>query len=158
MRVKFLGFRFECSSVISLKKYFKAIEAENFSTRKLGIYERYYLANTTFNPKYFVGLFVTVKDQKKFCELTKKKGKLCIKVNNLKDNSTLMHFNFFVMNKETGFGLFQHYHNSCSANQFGLFNNRIYNSQKKVLLYLNQIKKIHQSCSPKIHINNKVKP
>lgn len=32
-----------------------------------------------------------------------------------------MDFNFFLINKNTGYGLYQHYHNSFSINQFGLF-------------------------------------
>jgi hypothetical protein len=32
-----------------------------------------------------------------------------------------MDFNFFIINKNNGLCLYQHYHNSCSANQFGYF-------------------------------------
>ena len=44
---------------------------------------------------------------------------MSVKVNALDHDSNLMEFNFFVYNKTTGAGLYQYYHQSCSANSFG---------------------------------------
>lgn len=42
------------------------------------------------------------------------------------ENTSVIDFNFFIVHKETAKGLYSHYHNSCSINQFGLFLRRQY--------------------------------
>jgi len=73
---------------------------------------------------YYKGLVVTVKDQKTFCKLQEaNNGEITIEVENLNEendkNNRLMEFNFFILNKSNGFGLYQHYHNSCGVSVFG---------------------------------------
>lgn len=65
------------------------------------------------------GLVVTVKDQKAFCKLIEDRGRLVINVENLQGEDKLMEFNFFVINKTNGVGLYQQYHHSCSLGVFG---------------------------------------
>jgi len=61
------------------------------------------------NPSYYKGLVVTVKDQKAFCKLLEgNAGDITIEVENLDEKERLMEFNFFVLNKSNGFGLYQH--------------------------------------------------
>ncbi len=89
---------------------------------KLGEHNRYIFFNTSHSNNYYVGMLLTVKEQKMFCELTNSSGSLVVKVNELDGNSNLMDFNFFVINKNTGMGMYQYYHQSCSLNSFGYFN------------------------------------
>ena len=71
---------------------------------------------------YIFGLVVTIKDQRKYCELVVQSGgNQIIDVKNLAQNSKLMEFNFFVIDKKTGAGVFQHYHNSLSLSGLGYF-------------------------------------
>lgn len=91
-------------------------------SHKLGEHNRYIFFNTSHSTKYYVGMLLTVKDQKTFCELTNTSGNFVVKVNELDSNSNLMDFNFFVINKITGLGMYQYYHQSCSLNSFGYFN------------------------------------
>lgn len=127
MKVNFMGFSISCTSAITLNDFFEYLEKKKSTKYNLGTYDRLYFVNTTANDNYHVGLFVTVKDQKKFCELSKKDDKLEIIVNNIGKNRNLMDFNFFIVNKKNGLGIYQYYHNSCSTNQFCYFCNRIYN-------------------------------
>lgn len=69
---------------------------------------------------YYTGLLLTAKDYKRFCELDKT-GPLKINVREASDGTSLIDFNFFVVNKATGRGLYQHYRGSCWVNAFGDF-------------------------------------
>lgn len=42
-------------------------------------------------------------------------------MNETGDGESLMEFNYFVIHKSSFRGMYQHYHQSCSINQFGLF-------------------------------------
>ncbi|MGE8451384.1 MAG: hypothetical protein ACN6OP_12335 [Pseudomonadales bacterium] len=75
--------------------------------------------DSTAVPGFVVGLVVTVKDQKSFCELVQDKGNFVVSVTNLVGANKLMEFNFFVVNKSNGHGLYQHYFQSCSPGTFG---------------------------------------
>jgi len=125
MQVRFLGFSFSTeSTTLGLDDYIDHIVRNHGETHELGEHNRILFFNTTHSKNYYVGLLVTVKDQKTFCQLVKKSGHLVVKVNELDDDSNLMDFNFFVLHKTTGFGIYQYYHQSCSVNSFGYFNNR----------------------------------
>lgn len=75
--------------------------------------------DTATNKDFVLGLIVTVKDQKTFCELVNAKGNFVIAVSNLKGKNKLMEFNFFIINKTNGHGIYQHYFQSCSPGTFG---------------------------------------
>ncbi len=83
--------------------------------------KRMFKINLNFNNDYFVGLFLTIKDHKKFCQLKNESGKLTLKVSSTDPDANLMDFNFFAIHKQTGAGIYQHYHQSCSLNQFCIF-------------------------------------
>ncbi|PJL17707.1 hypothetical protein B9Y66_02765 [Stenotrophomonas maltophilia] len=77
--------------------------------------------DSTANAEFVVGMVVTVKDQKSFCELVQDKGNFVVSVTNLVGANKLMEFNFFVINKSNGHGLYQHYFHSCSPGTFGSY-------------------------------------
>lgn len=125
MQVRFLGFSFstDCATV-SLDDYINHMVTKHGQSHEISEHKRFLFFNTTHSKNYYVGLLVTVKDQKTFCELVNKLGKLVVKVNELDANSSLMDFNFFVIHKTTGFGMYQYYHQSFSLNSFGYFNSQ----------------------------------
>ena len=123
MQVRFLGFSFSInSSSLSLKDYINHMISQHELSHKLGEHNRYLYFNTSHSNNYYVGMLLTVKEQKMFCELSNSSGNFVVKVNELDGSSNLMDFNFFVINKNTGMGMYQYYHQSCSVNSFGLFN------------------------------------
>jgi hypothetical protein len=125
MQVRFLGFGFSTESkTLTLNDYIQYMAGKKNQAFQLGEHNRFLFFNSDHSSKYHVGLLVTVKDQRTFCELVNDKGKMLVKVNELDDDSNLMDFNFFVINKVTGLGMYQHYHQSCSMNAFGFFNYR----------------------------------
>jgi hypothetical protein len=122
MHVRFLGFNFTAEgSGLTLQSFADYIHAQRGRSHELGPHKRLLFVNSTHSSGYYVGLLVTVKDQKTFCELVESGGKLTVKVNALDADSNLMDFNFFVLNKSNGLGLYQYYHQSCSLNSFGYY-------------------------------------
>jgi hypothetical protein len=84
--------------------------------------ERRFYVDAISDQDFFRGLVVTVKDQKAFCELVGNEGgSFIISVKNLEGDSKLMEFNFFVVNKKNGLGIYQHYHQSCTPNTFASY-------------------------------------
>lgn len=66
--------------------------------------------------KYYTGLVLTFKNQKKNCLSKIKDGKFEIKVEDLKGDDKLVSFNFFCINKISFKGLYLYYRGSCSLN------------------------------------------
>lgn len=120
MLVRSYGFSIAAgNSEISLDDLFASLVAtsgdEDTSQRNV----RRIFVDTKTNNDFVLGLVVTVKDQKTFCELVNEKGNFVIAVSNLKGKNKLMEFNFFVINKSNGLGIYQHYFQSCSPGTFG---------------------------------------
>lgn len=125
MQVRFLGFRFTTDApTLTLQTFANYVQSNHGVGFESGAHKRLLFINSTFDKNYYVGLFVTVKDQKTFCELVSKGGKLVVKVNELDKQSDLMDFNFFVINKNNGLCLYQYYHQSCSLSSFGFYNSK----------------------------------
>lgn len=132
MQVRLLGFSFFVDAPnLSLDSFVKYIQSKHGDKHELGAHNRLLFLNSDHNKQYHVGLLVTVKDQKTFCELVDNGGKLMVKVNELDDDSSLMDFNFFVINKSNGLGLYQYYHQSCSLNSFGYYNAKRFGEHRK---------------------------
>lgn len=121
MLVRLVGFQLkvEGKGGLSLASFSNSLAAVNPREPDGNGSRRLLFLNNQHHPDYCAGLVVTVKDHRTYCELVNSGGSLLVKVNELDHDSSLMEFNFFVFNKATGAGLYQHYHQSCSANSFG---------------------------------------
>lgn len=121
MLVRLVGFQFKVDGTgnLSLRSLAAALAAVNPGSPTENDSKRLLFLNNKHHPDYYAGLVVTVKDHRTYCELVNAGGNLLVKVNELDHNSNLMDFNFFVFHAKTGAGLYQHYHQSCSANSFG---------------------------------------
>jgi len=134
MKVRFLGFSFSTGNGISLEQFLSLMGKQSEYEIDRGEHKRILMIRDLKGKDYYVGLLVTIKDNKKFCELVDEGGELKVFVTTISDNSHLMEFNFFVINKNTGFGIYQHYHNSCSFNQFGYLASGVYNDTKESII------------------------
>ncbi|HVP83736.1 MAG TPA: hypothetical protein VMS78_03340 [Rhizomicrobium sp.] len=123
MKVRFQGFVFNAGDGITLDE-FANILVGNSSEKTQHLFNehnRIFLFENKSDAEFYTGLMITIKDQKTFCELQEIGGKFKIKVSELEKGSQLMDFNFFVLHRKTFAGVYQHYHASCSAPQFGYF-------------------------------------
>jgi hypothetical protein len=116
------GFEIETDSQdVTISKLMAHLAAHSGEPDKSRTVERRIFFDEATNKNYYLGLVVTVKDQKRFCRLENNEGQIKITVENLKGDDKLMEFNFFVVNKRNGVGLYQHYHQSCGLNVFGTY-------------------------------------
>lgn len=134
MKVRLYGFELEAESksvsIDDLLTYFANRHGKPDNSRSI---ERRIFVDTTTNSSYYIGLVVTVKDQKRFCRLEDSKGQIKITVENLTGSEKLMEFNFFVISKKNGIGLYQHYHQSCGLTVFGGYLMSHYNAIRERL-------------------------
>lgn len=120
MKVRMYGFEIESESAsVPIAKLMDHLARNTGKPDQSHSIERRIFLDETTNINYYLGLVVTVKDQKRFCRLENNKGQIKITVENLTGDDKLMEFNFFVINKKNGIGLYQHYHQSCGLNVFG---------------------------------------
>lgn len=79
------------------------------------------------NNGYYAGLILTIKNMKKFVTLIDKKAEITLDIHELNSNEKIADFNFFIINPQTGLGMYQHYHNSCSLATFNSISRKFYN-------------------------------
>lgn len=87
--------------------------------------------------QYVSGVILTVKDLRKFCKLVKNKQEVNLEIHKLQRNEQVADFNFFTIDSQSGYGMYQHYHHSCSLNMFNLINAKRYDEQRRELLRQN---------------------
>lgn len=123
MKVKMFGFSLEEGDGIAMDDFIAHLSnvssddhEYDFSGR-----QRLFLFEDSDDDAFQAGLFVTIKDHKKFCKLLREQGVVTIRVDELGDDESLMEFNFFILNKNNATGLYLYYHASCSLGQFGAF-------------------------------------
>lgn len=128
MKVRVFGIEFICGDGITTAEFFEHMIKSKTQEVDFHGYMRYlYLKK---QDDYFVGLFVTTKDHKKFMEMSSAGGNVEIVARDVTKGAALADFNFFVVHALTGRGLYQHYHHSCSFTQFGSFTKDFYDSFK----------------------------
>jgi hypothetical protein len=117
MKANILGFWWEVGDAIPLADlfaYLKGIDEEKYA----GHNRLLFIGETD---KYHTGLFLTSKTHKKFCELKKSGQTHKINVRKAEAGASLIDFNFFLVHKLTGRGLYQFYHHSCHPKVFTRF-------------------------------------
>lgn len=116
--LKNYGFSFSTAkSDIELATFFSSLVGANIefpirtdSSRKIIIDQ---------DSKYVYGTVITIKNQKKFTSLVNNGNSLEIKVSDLSKLEKIAEFNFLLINKENGMGIYQYHHGSCTAPNFG---------------------------------------
>lgn len=69
--------------------------------------------------RYFYGVVITMKNQRSFASLISKDGSFKVKISNLAELEKIAEFNFFVISKLNGFGLYQYHYGACTLPNFG---------------------------------------
>ena len=121
MHVRTFGISVKATNAVTLTELFESMKNRSGQSDSSKSNLRRIFLDIQSHPEFFDGLVATIKDQKTFCELEDKDGNITIKVENLEASKKLMEHNFFIVNKVTGRGLYQHYHHSCSPGVFGSY-------------------------------------
>ena len=130
MKVKYLGFEISTEkNLISIRDFIE----NNLIFELKDILKRNVFIDCSHS-NYYKGLILTVKDQKAFCRLQGGIDDLEIKVENLSGGDELIEFNFFVINKKTGKGLYQFYYQSTSLSKFKEILKRQFLGYRAILL------------------------
>jgi hypothetical protein len=128
MKVNLYGFTLTPGAGITLADFQDYLEQQSSSPKLWQGKQRIFVTRKLND--YAEGLFITIKDQKRYCELRKVADSFEVKVRDLEAGTQLMDFNYFVWNTTTGRGLYQHYWQSCAHNRFGLFLHQAYAALK----------------------------
>lgn len=128
MRVRLLGFEWRFGAGISCDDLFEHLETIKETQVKFrGRNRLLYLGESG---DYHVGIFLTYRSQRRTCELKTEKGIYKISVRSLEKGTSLVDFNFFVIHRHTGRGIYQQYHGSCGFHKFSGFVREQYNQLK----------------------------
>lgn len=128
MKIVFQAFHWSCQSqIFGLKDFLYELCKSNGKSgnRITYLFE---------DEKYWIGLVLTIKDMKKFVTLQESKQEIKLEIHELSKNEKITDFNFFVIDHNTGYGLYQYYHQSCSLNAFNYIVKSCYNK------YVNEVR------------------
>ena len=113
MKMSFQAFLWECKSqALNLEDFLSMLKVMNGRVNKN---RAIYLIDDT---GLWKGVILTIKDLKKFTKLVRSQQEIKLNIHELDDNEQVADFNFFVIDCKKGYGLYQHYHYSCSLNLF----------------------------------------
>jgi hypothetical protein len=121
MKVRLTGLTLmieRAGSAVSIESFARHVGVNATELDTAGEQKRLLFMNADHDADYFVGLVVTVKDHRAYCELVAAGGAMKLRVSELAEDSRHMDFNFFVIHKKTLNALYQHYHQSCSVGSF----------------------------------------
>ena len=126
MKIVFQAFHWDCQCpAFSLVSFLHELNQMNGTKIKQRIL--YFIKE---DDDLWVGLVLTIKDMRKFVTLVESREELKLDVHELSEGEKIADFNFFVIRPESGFGLYQHYHHSCSLNLFNYLVKKRYNGMR----------------------------
>lgn len=112
MKVRVYGFEWKLGEGISIEDFcmhLNSLPGPPASKRVIAIYDI---------GEYFGGVIVSIKDMKTFCKMKHDGSNFTIEPQALEKNTSIADFNFFILNKITNKGLYQHYHHSAATTSF----------------------------------------
>lgn len=119
MQIKILGFAWEAPAPLTAAKLTTSLKTQSGTQFSFGGFER--IAYWKKASNVLAGMLITIKDQKRYCELKKAGKGLRIVARAIDEGSQAADFNFVVINEDSGKGLMTYYHGSWSLSQFCLW-------------------------------------
>ncbi len=119
MKIRFQGFELAVrGNRIIWDEYIGYLVARTGRETFFRPFDRIICIDPARNDDYIRGLFVTIKNQKRFCEIKQSDGRFELMAHDLQEGNRIADFNFFIINQATHKGIYQYYHQSCSLSQF----------------------------------------
>lgn len=115
MKLRVRGFEWRTGDAITpgdFLQYLQEISAREYGGQILTV---------TQQGDWWAGLLLTDREARAFCKKVRRGTTFTVLPEHLADNTTVVDFNFFLVNPTTGRGLYQHYQHSPTVNQFCLF-------------------------------------
>ena len=110
---KNFGFSFSTSkSDIPLSNFLSALIGKSIEfSMKSGNVRRIIIDQSD---DFFCGVVITLKDQRSYASLVDDQGQVKVKISDLADLEKIAEFNFWVINKLNGFGMYQYHYGACT--------------------------------------------
>ena len=133
MRARLFGFKLTLGA-INLDDFFA-----NLATLREIEFKHIYehrLIYVSQRDDFHLGLLLNAKTLRRYCELLEvkegdEKKSMAVNIRKLEEGKRVVDFNFFVVHKQTGRGLYLHYHGSCGTSGFFSFLKRRYDDLRK---------------------------
>lgn len=115
MRVKNYGFALRLHTAGAVARYLTHIAAQD---EEIPFYGQNRILRLEPVGDYWLGVVLTIRNQKSFFELKRSTNGIRISRASVGEDG-LLEFNFFVVNPESGLGIYQHYYHSMGLTAFG---------------------------------------
>lgn len=79
------------------------------------------MAISDVDEDYYTGLFLSIRDARSFCKIQREGRAFKVTHEELEADESIVHFNFFILNKKTYRGLYQYYFGAATLNFFNAF-------------------------------------
>jgi len=116
MKVRINGFELIPGSGITLQNYCAKLLSSSGQQHRHNI-----LAVSEADEDYYTGLFLSIRDARSFCKIQREGGAFKVTHEELEADESIVHFNFFILNKRTFRGLYQYYFGAATMNFFNSF-------------------------------------
>lgn len=115
--VKNYGFSFSTDdSYIDRNEFFQSIVGQNLTFPMSSGNNRQIILDS--DDGFFYGVVITIKNQRQYASLISGKNGFSVKITSLAQLEKIAEFNFFIINKKNGFGLYQHHFGACTLPNF----------------------------------------
>lgn len=130
MKSRVLGISVKCGDNVPFSDVLKALKRK----KKLDYRKRtrHFFLDTVKRGgnSYQIGLIISLRDQRKDCELKTTDGKLKLNVRELEIGTSLIDFNFFAFSPFRDVGVFQHYRGAMGLTDFGNLLKKVYDDER----------------------------
>lgn len=113
MQIKIYAFEIYPGDGITFAQFFDFLELHS----KDQIDEDYFLS-VSEKDGWLIGLLLRPKDAGRFCKFKKSGESFKVTTEELEEGTNIADFNFFIINRTTGRGLYQYYHRSTAVRNF----------------------------------------
>lgn len=128
MKIRFLGFKWdlECTSIgmLDLCSHIQEGEQRNIKKVVRNLASKTHddmpllIAPLIQRGEWWTGVSIKIKDVRAFCKMVEDSGSVKLISQRMGDNETAVEVNFFIVNEESGCGLYQYHHQSTCLNSF----------------------------------------
>lgn len=124
MKVKVYGFEWAVGTDSTLEEFLSYLKSESGKEYA----EDNHVIAVTRKDEFWAGVLLTIKDMKAYCQLRRSGRGLQVSVQNLEAGTNIVDVNFFIIDSNSGRGLYQYYHHSAAMGLFANFCKHRYGS------------------------------
>ena len=116
MKVRFVGFELKVEGRPALPDILARLRTDGGADMRQQ--DRVVLLDSAYDEYFHRGVVLKIKDQRRFVKLQQEQHTFRIRVETLDEASRLMEFNFFILHKAAGLGVYLYHHGSTTLNTF----------------------------------------